>query len=75
MFKKVNAIDTRGLVKKTDYNTKIKDIEDKITNVITNTARNAKIKEVKNEMPRTNGLATALNDVKNNIPDVSTLVK
>ena len=30
MLKKVNVIDTRKLVDKTDYNAKIRDIEDKI---------------------------------------------
>ena len=33
MVKKVNAIDTSGLNKKTDYNAKIKDINDKIPSI------------------------------------------
>ena len=40
MVKKVNAIDTSGLVKRTDYNAKIKDIEDKVPD-ITNLAATA----------------------------------
>ena len=31
---KLNAIDISGLVNKTDYNAKIKDIEDKISSII-----------------------------------------
>ena len=33
-LKKVNAIDTSKLVSKTEYNAKIKDIEDKIPSII-----------------------------------------
>ena len=40
MVKKVNAIDTSGLVKRTDYNAKIKDIEEKVPD-ITNLATTA----------------------------------
>ena len=64
--------------KKTDYNTKIIDMEDKIPNLATTTTSlNAIINEVKGEIPSINDLpiTTALNDFKNNIPDVGTLIK
>ena len=63
--------------KKTDYNTKIIDMEDKIPNLATTTSLNAIINEVKGEIPSINDLpiTTALNDFKNNIPDVGTLIK
>ena len=44
LLKKVNVIDTRKLFDKTDYNAKIKDIEDKIpsfTNLTANSALTA----------------------------------
>ena len=70
-LKKVNAIDISGLAKKTDYNTKIKGIEDKIPNLADTTALNCTINEVKGEITSITGLAntTAVNDVKNNTPD------
>lgn len=40
MLKKINAIDTSGLVEKTKYDNKIKDIEDKIP-AITNSTTTA----------------------------------
>ena len=49
------------VVKKDVYNSKIKDIEDKIpdiTNLARNTTLNAKINEVKNEIPNISNLAT-----------------
>ena len=48
-----------------------------ITNVATKTTLNAKINEVKAEIPSTNNLATAtaLTAVENKIPDDSNLVK
>ena len=61
------------VVKKTDYNAKIKYIEDKIpviTNLAANTTLNAKVNEVKREIPSINNLATTaalnakLNEVK-----------
>ena len=57
----VNAIGTSELVTKTDYDAKIKDIEDKIpsiTNVATNSALNANINEIKDETPSISDLAT-----------------
>ena len=55
-------------------------MEDKIsdiTNLSTKTTRNAKINEVKGELPNITNLATktALNAVQNKIPIVSNLVK
>ena len=50
LLQKVNVIDPSRLVKKADYNTKIKDIEDKIPNLATTTCLNAKINDVKGEM-------------------------
>ena len=74
LVKKINVNDISRLIKKRDYNTKIKDIEDEIP---TNTALNAKMSEFKDEITSITGLATttALNDLKNDIPDVSTLTK
>ena len=52
-------------------------MEDKIPNLATTTSLNAIINEVKGEIPSINDLpiTTALNDFKNNIPDVGTLIK
>ena len=68
------------VIKKDVYNSKIKNIEEKIpdiTNLATKTTFNAKINGVKVEIPNINNLAatTALTTVKNKIPSVSTLVK
>ena len=68
------------VVKKTEYNTKIKNMEDKIpdiTNSATKTILNTKINEVKAEIPSISGLATtsALTDVEHKITNVSNLVK
>ena len=49
-FKKLMSLILADLLKKTDYNTKIKDIEDKIPNLATTTCLNAKINDVKGEM-------------------------
>ena len=49
------------IVKKNIYHTKIKNIEDKtsdITNVATNTLLNAKMNEAKNKIPSISNLAT-----------------
>ena len=58
------------VVKKTEYNAKIKNIEDKIpdiSNLATKTIFNTKINEVKNEIPSISCLATtsALTTVEN----------
>ena len=52
-------------------------IKDKIPNLATTTSLNAIINEVKGEITSINDLpiTTALNDIKNNIPDVGTLIK
>ena len=74
LVKKINVNDISRFIRKRDYNTKIKDIEDEIP---TTTALNAKMSEFKDEITSITGLATttALNDLKNDIPDVSTLTK
>ena len=79
LIKKVNAIDTSKLVNKTNYNAKIKDIEDEIpdiTNLATTAGLNAKINDFKYEISSISGLATTatLSAVKKKIPDVNTLV-
>ena len=51
------------VVKKTEYDAKIKNIEDKIpdiSNLATKSNLNAKINEVKNEVPSITGLVTTL---------------
>ena len=68
------------VVKKTEYNAKIKNIEDKIPDIsdlATKTILNTKINEVKNKIPSITSLATTfeLTAVENKIPSVSNLVK
>ena len=74
---KVNNIDTSGLVEKTDYNTKITEIEDKIpdTSFVKKTDYNTKITEIEGKIPDISGLATktALTTVQNKIPCISNL--
>ena len=53
LVKKVNAIDTSKLVNKTDYNSKIKNIEDK-TPSITNLATTAALLAVENKISNVN---------------------
>ena len=77
---KLSNIVKHDVVKKTEYNAKIKYIEDKIpdiTNLTTKTTLNAKINEVKGEIPSITNLATntAVPVVENKIPNVSNLVK
>ena len=75
---KVNNIDTSGLVKKTDYNTKISEIEDKIpdtTSFVKKTDYNTRITEIEGKIRDISGLATALTIVENKIPNISSLVK
>ena len=68
-------------VKKVLYNTKIKNIEDKIpdiNNLATNTYFNVKINEAKGEIPDITSLATTAalaTAVQNKIPTVTDLVK
>ena len=77
---KLSNVVKNSVFKKTEYNAKIKSIEDKIpdiTNLATKTSLNAKINKVKGEIPSINNLttATALTAVENKIPTVSNLVK
>ena len=77
---KVDNIDTSGLVKKTDYNTKTIEIEDKIpdsNNFVKKTDYNTKITEIEGKIPDISGLATktALTTVENKIPSITGLVK
>ena len=66
------------------YNAKIKNIEDKIsdiTNLATNTTLNAKINEAKGKIPSITNLATntalkaKINEVKGKIPSITNLFK
>ena len=77
---KLSNVVKKELVKKTEYNAELKDIEDKIpdiTNLVTKTIFITKMNEVKNEVSSISNLATtsALTAVKNKIPSVSNLVK
>ena len=77
---KLSNVVKNDVVRKTEYNAKIKIIEDKIpdiTNLATKTTLNAKINEVKAEISSITNLATtnALTAVENKIPDVSNLDK
>ena len=77
---KLSNVVKNEAVKKTGYNTKIKSIEDKISdisNLATKTILNTIISEVKNEIPSISGLATtsALTAVEKKIPSVSNLAK
>ena len=68
--------DTSGLVKKTDYNTKIAEIEGKIHD-LSNLATKTALTTVENKIPDTSNLATktSLTTVENKIPDTSNLAK
>ena len=77
---KLSNVVNNEVVKKTEYDAKIKNIEDKIpdiSNLATKSNLNTKINEVKNEIPSITGLATtsALTAVENKIPSISNLVK
>ena len=77
---KLTSVVKNEVVKKTEYNAKIKNIEDKTpdtTNLATKTILKTKINQVKNEIPSISGLAatSALTAVENDIPNVSNLVK
>ena len=76
---KLSNVVKNNVVKKTEYNAKIKYIEDKIpdiTNWATKTTLNAKINEIKGETASITNLATtvALSAVENKIPNVSNLI-
>ena len=79
---KLSNVVKRAVVKKDEYNAKIKSIEDNIpdiTNLATKTTLNTKTNEIKWEIPSTTNLATttttAFTTVENKIRDVSNLVK
>ena len=73
MSKLSNAV-TNEVVKKTDYSTKITEIEGKIPDV-TNLATKTALTTVENKITNINGLVTktALTAVENKIPDISNL--
>ena len=76
----VDNINTSGLVKKTDYNTKISEMEDKIpgsSSFVKKTDYNTKITEIEGKIPDISGLATktALTTVENKNPSIDCLVK
>ena len=80
LLKKINAIDTSKLVNKTDYNAKVKDIEDKIpdiTKLATNGVLHTKINVVKDKLPSITNFDTtdAFTAAESKIPDISDLVK
>ena len=76
---KLSDVVKNDVVKKDVYNAKIKNIEDKtpegISNWATNASLNAKINEVKGEIPRISYLAatSALTAIENKIPSVGKL--
>ena len=79
---KLSNVVKNEVVKKTEYNAKIKNIEDKIpdiTNLATKTTLNAKINEVKGEIPSITNLATnyvlddKINEIKGKIPSATNL--
>ena len=77
---KLTSVVKNEVVKKTEYNAKIKYIEDKtpgITNVATKPILNPKINEIKTEISSISGLAatSTLTAVEDKIPNVSNLVK
>ena len=76
----VNHIDTLDFVLKTNYNTKITELENKIPNIsnlLKKTDYNTKTTELENKTPDISNLATktTLTTVENKIPNISHLVK
>ena len=76
----VDNINTSSLVKKTDYNTRISEIKDKIpdtSGLVKKAYYNTKITEMEGKITDISGLATktALTTVENKIPSISGLVK
>ena len=77
---KLSDVVKNDVVKKDVYNAKIKNIEDKILdiiNLVINASLNATINEVKGEIPSITNLATTavVTIVENKIPNFSNLVK
>ena len=78
-WSKLSDVVKNYIVKKDVYNAKIKNIDDKktdCTKLVTNTTFNAKINEVKGEIPSITNLPTtaALTTVENKIPNWDTSV-
>ena len=77
---KLSDVVKNDVVKEDVYNSKIKNVEDKIpdvTNLANNAFLNAKVNEIKGEISNVDNLATttALSAVENKIPTVSNLIK
>ena len=77
---KVNNIDTSGFVLKTNYDTDISELENKIpdtSNLVKKTYCNTKVTKIEGKIPDISNLATktASTTVENKIPSVSNLVK
>ena len=77
---KVNNIDTRDFVLKTNYQTDKTELENKIPDIISlvkKTDYNTEVTKIEGKIPDVSNLATkaALTTVENKIPDVSNLVK
>ena len=75
---KVDNIDTSEFVLKTNFNTKLTGLENKIPNtngLVKKTDYNTKITEIENKIPDISGLATkiALTTVENKIPSITNL--
>ena len=79
---KLSHVVKNDVIKEDIYNAKIKNIEDKIsdiTNLATNASLNAKINEVKGEIPNITNLApnsslnAKMNEVKGEIPNITNL--
>ena len=75
---KVNKINTSDFVLKTNFNTKLTGLENKIPNtngLVKKTYYNTKITEIENKIPDVSGLATktALTTVENKIPSITNL--
>ena len=75
---KVDDIDTNEFVLKTNVNTKLTGLENKIPNtsgLVKNTDYNSKITELENKIPDISGLATktTLTTVENKIPSINNL--
>ena len=79
-WSKLSDVVKNEVVKNTEYDAKIENIEDKIpdiSNLAGKTILHTKINKVKNEIPSITGLATTstLTTVENKIPSISNLVK
>ena len=81
---KVDDIDTSDFMLKTNYNTKITELENEIpdtSSLAKKTNYNTKITELENKIPDTSGLVkktnynTKITELENKIPDTSGLVK